>query len=82
MVNFAVIEFEYLDWNASKDDDWMRELKEKIRALPEAQKRILYLYCDEGTYTGVARRLGGSPSAVRKIIKKIKEQICTETSPS
>lgn len=79
MVDFEAIEYEYLDWHAFQDDDRMRELKDRVRSLPEGQKRILYLYLDLGTYTDVAKLLKCSPSSVRKTIKKVRRKLCSGT---
>lgn len=75
MIDFNAIEEEYLTERPS-DDDRMHDLKERIRSLTEAERRILFLYSDEGSYCGTARVLRCSPTTIKKYIDRIRIKIC------
>ena len=73
MIDFGAIENEYLmDRN---DDDRMRTIKERLGNLKEAEKRIFFLYCDEGSYCGAARILKCSPTTVKKYVDSIRKKL-------
>ena len=73
MIDYEAIEREYLmDYD---DDDTMLAVKETIKNLPQGQKALFFLYCDIGTYAGVARLLHCSPTTVRKSIMKTRLKI-------
>lgn len=73
MINYEDVEREYLsDYD---DDDRMLTIKEAIRALPQGQKALFFLYADIGTYAGVARLLKCSATTVRKSIMKTRRII-------
>ena len=73
MIDFDVIEWEYL--LDRDDDDRMRGIKDKIKDLPLAWRRIFWLYCDEGSYMATARILKCSPTTVKKYIDKVRNAI-------
>lgn len=58
-----------------EEDDRMLALKQQFFALSPADRNILLLYAEYGTYTGVAKILHcSSPTCKRKILK-IRAQI-------
>lgn len=78
MINYEDIEKEYLTVNALNedgDDDRMKRIKEVIGTLPHGQKELFFIYCDVGTYAGVARLLHCSPTTIRKSVMKTRQKI-------
>lgn len=60
---------------AKEDDDCLRGLREAIRALPLPERKIMVMYIEAGTYSGVAKMLNCSVPTVSGKIKAIKEKI-------
>lgn len=64
---------------AFEDDDKMTRIKEVLRGLSLAEQNIFVIYCEEGTYAGLARNLKCSLPTARKrlnlIIEKIKRSL-------
>lgn len=70
--DFSAAEAEYFTIN-QRDDDNLLELKQAVYTeLNEAERRILVLYMDTGTYAGAARILGVAPNTIKNKIAKIK----------
>lgn len=70
--NFNAAEAEYFTIS-KEDDDSLLELKQAVYTeLNEAERRILVLYLDAGTYAGAARILGVAPNTIKNKIKQIK----------
>lgn len=70
--NFSAAEAEYFTINQG-DDDNLLELKQAVYTeLNEAERRILVLYLDAGTYAGAARILNVAPNTIKNKIKQIK----------
>jgi len=73
-VDYSVIEREYMP-NAD-DDDLMREYKESVfNDLSEPERKLLIMYCEIGSYAGLARELGSSPPTAKKVIEEIIDKI-------
>lgn len=69
--DFTAAEAEYFAIN-QEDDDGLLELKQAVYTeLNEAERRILVLYMDTGTYAGAARILGVAPNTIKNKIKNI-----------
>ena len=66
---YSKIEAEYLP-NA-EDDDLMREIKEDLFKLSEVERKLLILYCEVGTYAGLARKLHSSEPTAKKRVQEI-----------
>lgn len=66
----------YLDYapDGTEDDELLR-IKERVAALDTPSKNIWLLYCENGTYTSVARILHSSPPTVKRKVEKIRERI-------
>lgn len=73
MIDFKAIEHEYL--MDRDDDDRMHDIKRRVRNLTEAERRILFIYADEGSYCGASRVLKCSPTTIRKYIQRIRKKI-------
>ena len=73
MTDFKRIEEEYKP--TLDDDDKMTALKERFFNLSEAERRILIIYLDEGTYAGVAKFFGVCNITAKKRIKSIIEKL-------
>ena len=71
--DFKRIEQEYLQ--TLEDDDRMFAIKERFFALSEAERRIMVVYMEEGTYAGVAKFFGVSSPTSKKKIKRIIEKL-------
>lgn len=70
--DFSAAEAEYFTINQG-DDDNLLELKQAVYTeLNEAERRILVLYMDTGTYAGAARILGVAPNTIKNKIKQIR----------
>lgn len=60
---------------SDEDDDNIRRIKEALESLSETDKRIMWLYADQGSMRKVALALRVSPATVFKYIHKIREKI-------
>ena len=70
--DFKAAEMEYFSIGKD-DDDELLELKNAVYSeLNEAERRILTLFLDLGTYAAVARELGVAPNTIKKKIRDIK----------
>ena len=70
--DFSAAEAEYFTINQG-DDDNLLELKQAVYTeLNEAERRILVLYMDTGTYAGAARILGVAPNTIKNKIRAIR----------
>lgn len=58
-----------------EDDDEMRRLKLAIANLNEVDRCIWLLYCEIGTYSGLARFLQNSPPTAKKVVSLIRDKI-------
>ena len=74
MIDFDTLLRDYLDPNPFDDDDIVA-YKEAMRHLPQSLLQIWLVYCEEGTYTGVARRLKSSPPTAKKVVDRIRKLI-------
>lgn len=73
--DFKLAEWEYYTVR-DDDDDAMMELKQAVYTeLNEAERRILSLYMDIGSYAGVGRELGLAPNTIKNKIKKIRYKL-------
>lgn len=73
--DFNAAEREYFTINGS-DDDNLLEVKQSVYTeLNEAERRILVLYMDLGTYAGVAKMLGCAPNTIKNKIKNIRYKL-------
>lgn len=57
------------------EDDEMLAIKQRVAALDVPSKNIWLLYCEESTYTSVARILHSSPPTVKRKIEAIRKRI-------
>ena len=70
--DFSAAEAEYFTINQG-DDDGLLELKQAVYTeLNEAERRILVLYMDLGSYAAVARELSCAPNTIKNKIRQIK----------
>ena len=70
--DFNAAEAEYFGINAD-DDDALLELKQAIYSeLNEAERRVLSIYIELGTYAAVAKVFGISANAIKNKIRKIR----------
>ena len=60
---------------SSEDDDCLRAIKDSIRDLPMAERMIMVMYVEAGTYSEVAKHLRCSVPTVSKRIKAIKAKL-------
>lgn len=67
-------EGEYITVNG-EDDDCLRSIKDSIRELPLAERMIMVMYVEAGTYSEVAKQLRCSVPTVSKRIKMIKAKL-------
>ena len=66
----------YIDYAPDgTEDDEMLAIKERVAALDVPSKNIWLLYCEEGTYTSVARILHSSPPTVKRKVDGIRKRI-------
>ena len=66
---YSRIEAEYMP--NLNDDDLMREIKEDLFRLSEVERKLLILYCEEGSYAGLARKLHSSEPTAKKRVQEI-----------
>lgn len=59
----------------AEDDDEMRRVKHAVSALNEVDRRIWVLFCEIGTYSGLARLLQNSPPTAKKKVCEIRGKI-------
>lgn len=70
-INFDLLEAEYFGVTP-EDDDYVMEVKRSAYTeLNEAERRILVLYAEYGTYAAVAKELGCSPGTIKNKIRVI-----------
>lgn len=70
-INFGLLEAEYFGVTP-EDDDYVMEVKNSAYTeLNEAERRILVLYAEYGTYAAVAKELGCSPGTIKNKIRVI-----------
>ena len=70
--DFQAAEMEYFSIGRD-DDDELLELKQAVYSeLNEAERRILTLYLDFGSYAAVARELGFAPNTIKHKIREIR----------
>lgn len=70
-INFDLLEAEYFGVTP-EDDDYVMEVKSSAYTeLNEAERRILVLYAEYGTYAAVAKELGCSPGTIKNKIRVI-----------
>ena len=74
MIDYSAL-FEDYCTVTKEDDDDMRRYKLAVSSLDEAEKRIWVLYCELGTYSGLARFLGNSPPTAKKVVCAIRDKI-------
>lgn len=72
--NYEDYEGDYLVIS-SEDDDCLRAIRERIAELPMAERRIMVMYIEAGTYSAVAKQLKCSVPTVSKKIRGIKKKI-------
>lgn len=73
-VRYEDYEGEYITISA-EDDDCMRAIREEIKGLPLAEKRIFLMYSESQTYSAVAKALHCSVPTVSKKVREIKSRI-------
>lgn len=73
--DFNAAEAEYFTVNAGDDDELLELKKAVYTELNEAERRILVLYMDTGTYAGAARVLGVAPNTIKNKILSIRYKI-------
>lgn len=75
----------YEDWERDyltlrdDDDDCMRKMRLEIGRLPLAQKRLMILYIELGTYSSVAKVLKCSVPTISKKVRQIKDYLQKKT---
>lgn len=77
-VKYEVYEREYLDYG-KEDDDCLRAIREELRSLPLAERRIYIMYVEAGTYSEVAKQLHCSVPTVSKKIRAIRDKLREKT---
>ena len=70
--------YETEDINSNiEDDDSMFRIREALKNLSLAERKIFVMYTEMGTYSSVARALHCSVPTVSKKVRQIKEKIIT-----
>lgn len=75
MIDYEALEDTYLHKDFSYDEDEMDFLKEKVRRLPEVDKRVLILYAHFNSLRKVAKILGVSHQTIKYKISDIRKKI-------
>lgn len=73
-VDYEVYSREYLEFS-EEDDDRTRKVKEVLNTLPLAERVIIVMYMEFGTYSEVSKHLHCSIPTCSSKIKKIKKKI-------
>ena len=76
MINipYEKYETEYIDSQFEDDDDMFR-IREALKELPMAERKIFLMYTEQGTYSSVAKALHCSVPTVSKKIEQIRSKI-------
>ena len=61
-----------IDFN---DDDCIRAIREGIKGLSLPERKIFIMYCEEQTYSAVAKALNCSVPTASKYIREVKNKI-------
>lgn len=69
-VDYEIYSRDFLD-PKSTDDDRLYRIREAINNLHPAQKRIIVMYLEYGTYSEVAKELHCSVPTCSKMVKEI-----------
>lgn len=75
VIDIDELEFEFLDPDKMNDSEKLYLLKERISRLSTADRYILLLYLDMGSYAKVADFLNCSATTIYLKIKKIREEV-------
>lgn len=80
-VDYNILEEEFTSPDTLNDSEYVYRLKEVISSLPTADKDILLLYLDEGSYRKAGRKIGVSSSLYYNQLQKVKARILQKFCP-
>ena len=80
-VDYNILEEEFTSPNPLTDAEYIYRLKEAISSLPTADKDILLLYLDEGSYRKAGRKIGVSSSLYYNQLHKVKARLLQKIQP-